>query len=67
MIEGLFAYNIDKVAFQLKEEIDIIWLQDMGYVFKIFDQQDSGNICFGVEKDGQKKFVKYADTRHQAC
>ncbi|WP_347880706.1 serine/threonine protein kinase [Paenibacillus sp. F411] len=56
-------YNIDKVTFQLKEEIDIIWLQDLGYVFKVFDQQDSGNICFGVEKDGQKKFVKYAGAR----
>ncbi|QCT03419.1 hypothetical protein E6C60_2707 [Paenibacillus algicola] len=63
MIEGLFVYNIDKVTFQLKEEIDIIWLQDLGYVFKVFDQQDSGNICFGVEKDGQKKFVKYAGAR----
>lgn len=31
-----------------------------GRVFKVFDDQDSGNICFGTEKDGQRYFVKFA-------
>lgn len=57
------TYNIDEVTFQLKEDIDFSWLQKLGYVFAVFDQQDSGNICFGVESEGQKKFVKYAGTR----
>lgn len=29
-------------------------------MFKVFDDQDSGNICFGCEKDGQRYFVKFA-------
>ena len=32
-------------------------------VFCVFDQQDSGNISFGVEKDEQKYFVKYAGAK----
>ena len=28
-----------------------------------FDQQDSGNLSFGVERDGHKKFIKYAGAR----
>ena len=29
-------------------------------VFKVYDDQDSGNICFGTEKDGQRYFIKFA-------
>lgn len=29
-------------------------------MFKVYDDQDSGNICFGTEKDGQRYFVKFA-------
>ncbi|QJD83250.1 serine/threonine protein kinase [Cohnella herbarum] len=57
------TYNFDNVKFQLKESLDFSWLQELGYVFAVFDQQDSGNICFGVEKAGQKKFVKYAGAK----
>lgn len=32
-------------------------------VFKVFDQQDSGNLSFGVEKEGQKFFVKFAGAK----
>ncbi|MBW8349678.1 serine/threonine protein kinase [Bacillus sp. IITD106] len=55
--------NVGKVSFQLKEKHDFPWLQEFGDVFAVFDQQDSGNLCFGIEKDGQKKFVKYAGAR----
>ena len=48
------------VTFQLKENHNFDWLIKLGNVFAVFDQQDSGNICFGVEKNGLKKFVKYA-------
>ncbi|MBS4193592.1 serine/threonine-protein kinase [Lederbergia citri] len=54
---------IGKVSFQLKEKHDFPWLQELGEVFAVFDQQDSGNLCFGIEKDGQKRFVKYAGAR----
>lgn len=60
---SLITYNIDEVTFQLQEKMDFRWLKKLGYVFAVFAQQDSGNICFGVERGGQKKFVKYAGAR----
>ncbi|MEA1010937.1 protein kinase [Bacillus cereus] len=52
--------QINHVGFQLKEHHNFDWLIKLGTVFAVFDQQDSGNISFGVEKDGHKKFIKYA-------
>ena len=36
--------QLNDVSFQLKEDHDFDLLQDMGTVFQVFDQQDSGNI-----------------------
>lgn len=33
-------------------------------VFKVFDQQDSGNISFGIIENGQRYFLKYAGARN---
>jgi serine/threonine-protein kinase len=55
--------RLDNVSFQLKEKHDFEWLRSLGEVFCVFDQQDSGNICFGIEKEGIKKFVKYAGAK----
>ncbi|OPA75219.1 serine/threonine protein kinase [Paenibacillus selenitireducens] len=52
--------TLDSVSFQLQEHHDFDWLRAQGQVFCVFDQQDSGNICFGVIKGGQRRFVKYA-------
>ena len=35
-------------------------MKEYGTVFKVYDDQDFGNICFGTEKDGQRYFVKFA-------
>jgi serine/threonine-protein kinase len=44
----------------MKEPFDFSFLSKYGKVFKIYDAQDSGNICFGVA-DGEKRyFVKFA-------
>lgn len=48
-------------AFELQTIHDFAWLDSMGEVIAVFDQQDSGNISFGIkQEDGQKIFVKYA-------
>lgn len=60
---NLISMTLDKVDFQLQEEHNFDWLKRLGTVFCVFDQQDSGNISFGVEKDGQKYFVKYAGAK----
>ncbi|TCJ81842.1 UNVERIFIED_ORG: serine/threonine protein kinase [Bacillus cereus] len=52
--------QLNQITFQLKEHHNFDWLTKLGTVFAVFDQQDSGNLSFGVEKDGHKKFIKYA-------
>ncbi|MFS0727678.1 serine/threonine protein kinase [Paenibacillus sp. 1P07SE] len=66
MTDPLHTYRLDQVHFKLREPHDFSWLQGMGTVFAVFDQQDSGNISFGVEKQGQRLFVKAAGLRTQA-
>ncbi|GAF11121.1 pkinase [Bacillus sp. JCM 19046] len=55
--------QLGKVTFELKEPHQFDWLTPMGEVFTVFDQQDSGNLSFGVERDGVKTFVKYAGAK----
>lgn len=55
--------KIDGIEFKIKEEFDFSFLREYGKVFKVFDDQDSGNICFGTEKNGEKYFVKFAGAR----
>lgn len=55
--------TIDHVNFSLQEEHDFTWIKNIGTVFQVFDQQDSGNISFGVRNNKQKYFVKYAGAK----
>lgn len=55
--------KIDGIKFKIKEPYDFDFLSEYGKVFKVFDDQDSGNICFGTEKDGQKYFIKFAGAK----
>ena len=50
----------DGVPYKMKEPFDFSFLNRFGKVFKVFDDQDSGNICFGVVNDEEKRFVKFA-------
>ncbi len=61
--KNLFTIKLDDVRFHLLEEHGFNWLQKHGRVFEVFDQQDSGNIAFGVEKNGEKLFIKYAGAK----
>ncbi|MFC5466074.1 protein kinase domain-containing protein [Lederbergia graminis] len=62
-MDKLHDIKLDRITFQLKEKHDFEWLESMGTVFTAFDKQDSGNISFGIEKDGVRKFVKYAGAK----
>lgn len=66
MDQKSISFKMDRVTFELQEEHDFTWLQALGTVFSVFDQQDSGNISFGVEINGKKRFVKYAGCRPMA-
>lgn len=53
--------HLQSQSFPLRASHDFSWLDSMGEVFTVFDEQDSGNISFGVrQEDGRKIFVKYA-------
>lgn len=51
---------LDGVAFQLAAPENFDWLKKYGTVFQVWDQQPSGNICFGVDGPWGKLFIKYA-------
>lgn len=52
--------NIDGLFFRMKVPTDMSFLRRFGRVFKVFDDQDSGNICFGVTDGTHRYFVKLA-------
>ncbi|MDD4124853.1 MAG: phosphotransferase [Eubacteriales bacterium] len=58
--EGFCIQYINGMPCKLKSPFDFGFLDRYGKVFKIFDDQDSGNICFGTEKDGKRYFIKFA-------
>ena len=58
--KGYYLQYIDGVPFKLKSAFDFGFLNEYGTVFKVYDDQDSGNICFGTEKEGQRYFIKFA-------
>ena len=63
---GYYLQYIDGVPYKMKEPFDFGFLSRYGKVFQVFDDQDSGNICFGTEKDGERYFVKFAGAPTEA-
>ena len=58
--KGFYLQTIDRIPCRLKGPFDFSFLHEYGTVFRIFDDQDSGNICFGTERDGRRYFIKFA-------
>ena len=59
-LPDFYVQYIDGVPCKLKAPFDFSFLKKYGKVFKIYDDQDSGNICFGVANGGKRYFVKFA-------
>ena len=59
-LKDLYVQWADGVPYKLKAPFDFSFLSKYGKVFKVFDGQDSGNICFGVADGGKRYFVKFA-------
>jgi serine/threonine-protein kinase len=51
---------IDGLQVNLRTPFDLGFINKYGKVFKVFDKQSSGNLCFGVEKSGKRYFLKFA-------
>ena len=58
--ENFHIQHIDEVPFKLKAPFDFSFLGKYGKVFKVFDEQESGNVCFGVQSSEKRYFVKFA-------
>lgn len=52
--------SVDGLPVRLRAPHELSFLARWGRVFRVFDEQDSGNLCFGVEGEGGRVFVKYA-------
>ncbi|MCR8848047.1 serine/threonine-protein kinase [Rossellomorea sp. SC111] len=59
-MEDFYIQYTDGLTYKLKSPFDFSFLQKYGEVFKVYDDQDSGNICFGVRDDDEKLFIKFA-------
>ncbi|QOR64996.1 serine/threonine protein kinase [Cytobacillus suaedae] len=56
----MITKTIDNVSFKLNEDFDFDFLSYYGKVYQVFDQQDSGYLCFGVQNKHKKLFLKMA-------
>jgi serine/threonine-protein kinase len=59
-LSDFYIQYIDHIPFKLKSPFDFSFMKKYGEVFKVYDDQDSGNICFGVKNGDRKYFVKFA-------
>lgn len=59
----MIMIHLDTVEVRLREYHDFSFLKQFGEVFSVFDEQDSGNISFGVDTGIEKLFVKYAGAK----
>lgn len=69
---GYYLQYMDGLPYKMKAPFDFGFVQEYGKVFKVYDDQDSGNICFGVsgerksgsvllpENKEERYFVKFA-------
>jgi len=56
----LITKEIDQITFSLNKDFDFSFIPEYGKVFSVFDKQDSGNLCFGVQEGNTKLFLKMA-------
>jgi serine/threonine-protein kinase len=59
-LKDFYIQYTDGVPYKLKAPFDFSFLSKYGRVFKVFDEQGSGNISFGVQDGDKKYFVKFA-------
>ena len=59
----MIKIKIDAINLRLREHHDFSWIHKAGRVFCVYDEQDSGNILFGIMNKGVKKFIKYAGAK----
>jgi len=67
-LRDFYIQYIDGVPLKLKSPFDFSFLRKYGKVFKALDDQDSGNLCFGIADGENKYFIKFAGApAERAC
>ena len=57
----LYIETVAGVPIRLKHPLDLSFIHQYGTVFKVVSNSEySGNLCFGVENNGKKYFIKFA-------
>ena len=51
---------IDGLPCRLQTDCNLDFLSAYGRVFRVLDDQDSGNLCFGLERGERRYFLKFA-------
>jgi serine/threonine-protein kinase len=59
-LKDFYVQWVDGIPYKLKTPFNFSFLSKYGKVFKVFDNQGSGNICFGISNNERKYFVKFA-------
>ena len=59
-LQDFYIQWTDGIPYKLKTPFDFWFLKKYGKVFKVFDDQDSGNICFGAADGENRYFIKFA-------
>ena len=59
----MVVQSIDGINYELQQPFNMNFVSKYGRVFKVFDKQDSGCICFGVQTKDERLFVKFAGAR----
>lgn len=59
-MNSTYIQTVDGIEYRLAAPFDMSFIGRYGRVFKVLDNQDSGNICFGTDKNGKRYFVKFA-------
>lgn len=57
----MIEITLDSHPIRLRAPFDLSWVHELGRVFTVLDEQDSGNLCLGVVTPaGERLFLKYA-------
>lgn len=59
-LKDFYIQWVDGIPYRLEAPYDFSFLAKYGTVFKVFDEQGSGNISFGVRNGEKKYFIKFA-------
>ncbi|MCL2775415.1 MAG: hypothetical protein FWD71_19030 [Oscillospiraceae bacterium] len=63
MSNEIVTQYIDGLPCRTSEPFDFSFLKEYGRVFKVFDNQDSGCICYGVSDGEHRYFIKFAGVK----